>query len=166
MKTLLKSVLTVCAALFALWLASSVWMGVSGGYFSRHSDDATLMRRLPEYQQLLAMYEKDRAGTDATPRDLFNQERIDAERWSSYLATYHRLGIVGEPRIDTDGSVWFTSSVRSMGTAGSMKGLVFKPGSRGPMYDSLDKEPQDLAPDVNALRHIEGDWFIFYRYNR
>jgi len=128
MKTLLKGVFAVFAVLLALFVVSTVWMSVSGGYFKRHTDDATLMERLTEYQQLLAMYEKDRAGTDATPRALFNQGRIDAERWSDYLAAFNRLGLVGEPRVDPDGSVWFTSSVRSRGTAGSRAKPLFQQG--------------------------------------
>ena len=165
-KSILKVIMSLFLAVLALFAASSIWMGFTGGYFSKLGSDQALMARIPAYEELLAMYNEDRAGGEVSPRDLFDQGRISAERWSHYRTVYETIGLVGEPRIGAGGSVWFTSSVRSLGTAGEMKGLVYRPDKQEPKYDSLDEPPSDLAPDVNALRRINDDWYVFYRYNQ
>ena len=165
-KTILKVVSVLFLVVIGLFVAAFLWMGSIGGYFKEHKHDEALIAHMPAYQALLDIYNEDRAGGMESPRELFNQGRISAERWARYSALYETIGLSGEPRVEPDGSVWFTSSVRSLGTAGEMKGLVYRPDTRAPLYDSLDQPPPGLVPDVNALRRINDDWYVFYRYTQ
>ncbi len=135
--------------------------------FPHQSDEIMISRfheHRAEFEQLRAMAESDdlmwRVDNTWT-----GPENLPSER----VAEYRRLfKLVGTPRgiskYRDKRQILFLASTLGWVASGSTKGYLYSPGKRpsGKFIESLNDEETLRQLDIYFLRHIEGDWYLFF----
>ena len=139
------------------------------GVFKDHPSDEQLIAQLENekkaYTQLISMFHNDYPIKVIVPTWQSPSGQLTVGRWAEYNELFRQLDIDMGMRARDENSVWFLNSTRGLASGGDIKGLIYKPESPSPLYNSLNEKPPDLNSGVRAYKKINQDWYITYDWN-
>lgn len=139
---------------------------------STPSDEVLLERfteHRQEFEELLGMLKEDRELERVGPKDSYPDpapKGITAARLKRYRQLMRVCGLDSGVSRSRNGraadSYWFDVVYTGSALTSDERGYVFAKDPPGPVFDSLDG---DAAVGRLALRHIEGDWYLYRLYD-
>ena len=135
-----------------------------------HQSDEIMITRFhdhrTEFEQLKTM-----AIADDPMRRVDDDWSDPANLPADRVAEYRRLfKIAGTPRgiskYQGNEQIKFTASSQGWVASGSSKGYIYRRGRRPPgdFVDSLNDQNRFRELDKYFLRHIEGDWYLYFQW--
>ena len=152
------------------------------GLSRSHPSDAALERVFFEkrgtFERLAKMAEEDRKvvriahdftwleDTVAWPRPN-SKIGFSVERWDEYRTIFRELGLsAGTARNkDYPGILFLIASAEGMVTGGSDKGYAFSPVPLLTQQQSLDGLPPGSRSGVPSFKHLDGNWYLYFRWD-
>lgn len=150
-----------------------------------HPKDAILIENFNahrgEFEELLQMFQADRSlgrvGSDFTRSASFfekctgpnawngNEPEVSEDRLKDYRTRFAKLGLAAgiEGYCDKDW-VLFYASTQGLSITGSDKGYVHLASPPKKVVEDLDTYWSDDKKSFTAYRHIEGNWYLYFRY--